>query len=295
METSTPTQQPAAPCGLRHQMKRHPLFFFFLIAYLSSWILSVPFILSEWGVIHGDLRPIFAIKSFGPFLAAFVMARVLGGKPGLAQLRRQIRQWRASGWMYLFVLLGIPALLMLAILIQPGTAEGFKGLSPAVPVTYLVSYVLVWFGGGPLGEEPGWRGFALPRLQKRFGPLRGTLLLSVAWTGWHLPDFLTSAQGGGPGTGLQAFLTNLPIFFLLVTAIAFILTWVYNRTGGSVFMALLAHASVNTPQVALVPLFPAVDTTILNLGALIGLGIPAIVLILATRGRLGYQPDQARS
>jgi uncharacterized membrane protein len=118
--------------------------------------------------------------------------------------------------------------------------------------------------------------------------LVGTLLLGVLWTGWHLPDFLTTAQGGGPGTGFSTFLSNFPIFFLLIMALAIIFTWIFNHTQGSIFIALLAHASVNTPQVVLVPLFPSLNTTTLNLAALIGFGVPALLILLFTRGKLGY-------
>ena len=154
--------------------------------------------------------------------------------------------------------------------------------------------MLVFFGGGPLGEEPGWRGFALPRLQSRYGALWGSLLLGLLWGGWHLPDFLTAAQGGGPGTGLAAFLVNFPTFMLLVLSLAILLTWIYNHTGGSIFISTLAHASVNTPQVALVPLFLAVGLTSLNLAALVGFGVPALLIVILSRGRLGYQPEEAQ-
>jgi len=84
-------------------------------------------------------------------------------------------------------------------------------------------------------------------------------------------------------------LHNFPIFLLLVIAFAFLLTWIYNRNHGSIFMTMLAHASINTPQVVLIPLFPAVGVTSLNLAALIGYGIMALLLIALTRGRLGYK------
>ena len=162
---------------------------------------------------------------------------------------------------YLFILVGIPALLMLGIIIQPGALTDFQGLSPRLLVLYPIYFFVVIFGGEPLGEEPGWRGFALPRLQPRYGPLRGTLLLGVVWCFWHLPDFLTPAQGGGPGTDLAIILTNFAMFFLMVIALAIIFTWVFNHTAGSVFIAIVLHASVNTPQLVLVPLFPAMDVT----------------------------------
>ena len=285
-------QSTSTSTRLQQLMRQHPLIFYFLMAYAFSWILSIPYILSEWGILHGNFTIVFVIKSFGPFLSAYIMTGIIEGKEGIMRLRQRIKQ-RQAGWQwYLFILLGIPALLLLGIFIQPGKLANFQGLQPLLLVSYFFTYIAVLFGGGPLGEEPGWSGFALPRMQPRYGPLWGTLLLGFFWTCWHLPDFLTSAQGGGPGTGFAAFLKNFPIFLVLVTAIAIILTWIFNHTHGSVFIALLAHASVNTPQVVLVPLFPAVDTTSLNLAALIGFGVTALLVVILTRGRLGYQPNQ---
>jgi membrane protease YdiL (CAAX protease family) len=224
------------------------------------------------------------------------LTRITEGKDGLRRLRQRIIQIRAGWQWYLFILLGIPALILLGIIIQPGALASFQGLKPYLLVSYPLSYISVFLAGGPLGEEPGWRGFALPRMQQRYGSLWGTLLLGILWACWHLPDFLTSAQGGGPGTSWAAFLINFPIFLLLITALTIILTWIFNHTGGSVFIALLAHASVNTPQVVLVPLFPALNTTSLNLAALIAFGIPALLIIVLTRWQLGYQPGaSARS
>lgn len=292
MQPAPETSSPSSSGKIKLMLRQHPLLAFFILAYAISWILSIPFILAEWGVLQGDFRFVFVIKSFGPYLSAAILIGIIEGKNGLQRFRQRMRQ-RKAGWQwYLFILLGIPTLILLGIAVQPGALAGFLGVQPVLPLTYLVTYIAVMFGGGPLGEEPGWRGFALPRLQQRHGPLWGTLILSVCWTCWHLPDFLTSAQGGGPGTGLSAFLVNFPIFLALVTAIAILLTWIYNRTGGSIFLAILAHASVNTPQVVLVPLFPAVDTTSLNLAAMIGFGVSALVILILTRGQLGYQAEK---
>jgi len=273
--------------NIRAAIQKHPLLSFFILAYAISWILLIPFILSEWGVLHGDYRIAFIVKSFGPFAAALIVTGITEGKEGVSRLRERIRQWKAGWVWYLVILMGIPALFIIGILIQPGAVAGFKGITPAVVVSYLVSFVIVAFGGGPLGEEPGWRGFALPRLQSNMGPIKGTLLLALVWTCWHLPDFLTSAQGGGPGVPVTTLLVNFSLFTLLVTAIAVIFTWVFNHTGGSILLAILAHASVNTPQVALVPLFPAVNTMMLNTAALIGFGAAALVILGLTRGKLG--------
>jgi uncharacterized protein len=281
------------PSRIKRLMAKHPLFSFIFLAYSLSWVISIPFILSEWGILKGDMRLVFAIKSFGPFIAAVVMTRILEGSEGIKRLRQSIRQTRAGWGLYLSVLLGIPALLIIGIVIQPGTLQGFQGVKPLLAVTYFFAFILVFFGGGPLGEEPGWRGFALPRLQSGFGPLAGTLLLGVVWTCWHLPDFLTSAQGGGPGTGFSTFLINFSEFLVLVESLSILFTWIYNRTKGSLFFVLLAHTSVNTPQVVLTPLFPALDTTKLNLAALIGFGLSALMVLILTRGKLGYRIEQS--
>jgi len=292
MKASNESNQPTPTSrNLQQLMREHPLFFFFFIAYAGTWIIFIPYVLAEWGLLHGNFTLVFVLKPFmGPFLAAFIMTGVLEGKAGILRLRQRLKQWRTGRGWYLFTLLGIPALILLGIVIQPGMLASFQGLKPALLVSYPLTYIAVFFGGGPLGEEPGWRGFALPRLQARHGALWGTLLLGLLWGFWHLPDFLTSAQGGGPGTGLTTFLINFPVFLLLVMALAIILTWVFNHTQGSIFISILVHASVNTPQVALVPLFLAVDTTSLNLAALIGFGLPALLIVILTRGQLGYQP-----
>jgi hypothetical protein len=129
-------------------------------------------------------------------------------------------------------------------------------------------------------------------MQPRYGSLRGTLFLGVLWSCWHLPDFLTASKGGGQGTGFATFLANFPIFMLAVVSLAVIMTWIYNHTGGSIFTAILAHASVNTPEVVLIPLFPAVSMIGLHFALLVAFGVPALLILILTHGRLGYQPGQ---
>lgn len=267
--------------SLRQVMRQHPLFFFFLMAYAFSWIILIPYVLSDWGIIAGNFTFTFYAHTFGPTLAAIIMTSITEGKAGLLRLRSRIAQWRAGWQWYLFILVAIPALVLLGIIVQPGTLASFQGLTPVLLVSYPVAFVAVLIAGGPLGEEIGWRGFALPRMQPRYGPLWGTLLLGVLWGFWHLADFLTPVHGG--------FLTNFPIFILLVIALAVIFTWVFNHTRGSIFTAILAHASVNTPEAVLVPLFLVVDQTRLNLALLIGFGVPALLIVILTRGRLGYE------
>jgi len=279
----------SASRGLPQAMRQHPLFFFFLIAYAFSWIISIPYILAQWGILRGDFTIIFVLKSFGPFLAAYIMLNLLEGKEGVQRWRASMRQVRTGWQWYLFILLGIPMLGLLGIVVLPGALASFQGFPAKFPIVYLVTFVLIFFGGGPLGEEPGWRGFALPRLQTRYGALRGTLLLGVLWVFWHLPDFLTNAQRGGPGSNFLTLLTvNFPIFFLMVMALAVIFTWVFNQTDGSLFAVLLLHTSINAFGMVQ-PLFTAPSVTSTDLFMCLGVGVAALLILILTRGRLGYQ------
>jgi membrane protease YdiL (CAAX protease family) len=276
-------------------MRQHPLFFFFLMSYVFSWMISIPYVLSAWGILKVDLHFTFILKPFaGPTLAAIIMTSITEGKAGLLRLRQRLQQRRAGWQWYLLILLGIPALLLLGIIIQPGALASFQGLTPRLLVTYPVYFVIVFFGVA-MPEEIGWRGFALPRMQPRYGPLRGTLFLGVLWAFWHLLFFLTPDHGGGPGTGFATLLTNFTLFFLMVMAFAIIFTWVFNHTQGSIFIANLAHAAIDTPQLVWIPLFMTVDETRLNLATLIAFGLPALLIVILTRGRLGYQPSQAET
>lgn len=293
METTNPSSQSTpASRSLKEVMRRHPLFFFFLLAYAFSWIMVIPYVLAEWGILRGDFTFMYVLHTFGPSLAGIVITSIIAGREGLLRLRQRIRQWRVGWQWYLFILVGIPALIMLGIIIQPGALASFQGLTPLLLVSYPLYYVAVFFGGGPLGEEIGWRGFALPRMQPRYGPLWGTVLLGILWGFWHLVDFLTASKGGGPGTSLATFLRNFPVFILMILSLAIIFTWVYNHTQASLFISILVHASVNTPELTLVPLFLAVDKISEHQAYLIGFGVPALLIIILTRGRLGYQPGQ---
>jgi membrane protease YdiL (CAAX protease family) len=291
MKASLESGQPKPSSrNLQEMLRKYPLFFFFLISYAFTWIVLIPYILSVWGVIKGDFEFLYIIKPFvGPALAAIIMTSLTEGKEGLRRLRNRLGQRRAGWQWYLLILLVIPLLILLGIVIQPGMLASFQGLTPRLLITYPLYFVIVFFGIA-LPEEIGWRGFALPRMQPRYGPLWGSLLLGVLWCFWHLIFFLTPGHGGGPGTSLTTILLGFAYFFVIVMAFSIIFTWVFNHTGGSVFIANILHAAIDTPQLVWIPLFLAVDETSLNLASVIAFVIPAILIVVLTRGRLGYQP-----
>jgi membrane protease YdiL (CAAX protease family) len=222
----------------------------------------------------------------GPFLAAFVMTGATEGREGVHRLLRRFVLWRVGLRWYLFALLGIPVIAVLSVVVIPGVLGSFQGLGALSPLSVLGIFVYVLFLGGALGEEPGWRGFALPRLQSLHGPLLGSLILGPLWALWHLPLFLT------PWNELTAF--NVVVFVLTTTCLAIMYTWVFNNTKGSVLMAILIHASFNGFVTGiLTPLFPAPILSDYGLLPILGgFGVFAVVLVALTRGRLGYQHYQ---
>jgi len=270
-------------------IRNHPLSFYFFLAFAITWGVMIPYTLSVWGIIAGDWTIAFYLSSFGPTFAAVTLVGIIEGKTGLQGLWKRAGQWRV-GWPWLlFIFAVMPFLTLLVNIAQPGALAEFLGISALTVVRYPLIFCIVLVVGGPLGEEIGWRGFALPRMQPRYGPLWGTLALGILWACWHLELFLTPDQGGGPGTGWSTFFTNFPIFFVFVVALAIVMTWIFNHTHGSLFAAICAHNGVDAPIYALIPPFPAVGRTTLVLGGAIGFGVLAALILIRTRGQLGYQ------
>jgi uncharacterized protein len=179
--------------------------------------------------------------------------------------------WRVSPRYYLYAL-GLPIVLLAIVNVELallGESLDLAALPGRLP-GYAATLVFVAFLGGGF-EEPGWRGFALPRLQRRHSPLVATLLLGLLWGLWHTPLYG-------------------PLGFVLPLVLAFYYTWLYNRTG-SVLLCILLHASF-TP--ALDKLFLAPDSTTVDLVILGTIAAGAGVLAVFTRGRLGYDGGPVR-
>lgn len=122
---------------------------------------------------------------FGPILDAFVMTAVTSGRAGVKHLLRRFVLWRVGTVWYLFALVCIPAIYFFGIVLVPGGLGSFKAPAVTMSLLYPVLFLVVLVLDGPLFEEPGWRGFALPRLQERWGPLAGSVILGALWATWH--------------------------------------------------------------------------------------------------------------
>jgi membrane protease YdiL (CAAX protease family) len=268
---------------------------FFAMAYALTWLAWSPWYLSKAGVgllpYDGDSISDYlntVALALGPTLSAFIMTGVTGGRDGVRRLLRRIVLWRVGlGW-YLFVLLGIPAILVLSTIVLPGALASFQ--ASAVPSTmflYVVAGPVFLFAGGPVFEEIGWRGFAFPRLQRLHGPLVGSLVLGALWGLWHLPLFLIPSWDTPHGS-----LLDVALFVTWAVSTTIVITWVFNNTKGSVLLAILAHGSINSAAVAVYGLFPAPAVTGSITNVVVGFGVAALLVVVLTRGRLGYRQEE---
>jgi len=214
-------------------IKRHPLTAFFVLAYTFSWL---PWVL---GSLVPASRPfvLYPFESGGPLLAALVVIPITQGRAGLRALGASMLRWRV-GWGWYALALGLPLVVALgaavlnALLGAPVPALGQLG--PWYMPFLAFAVRLINPSDGPLGEEPGWRGFALPRLQNGRSPLHASLILGLLVAGWHLPLVFL------PGEDLA------PALLLATVAVTFVYTWIFNHTGDSAFMTLVTHAAEGT-------------------------------------------------
>jgi uncharacterized protein len=275
-------------------LARHPLVSYFLIAFGFSWLMFLPGPLMYYGVISlsdDAVRSLAIAGLLGPILSGFIMTALTEGRPGIARLLRRMVCWRVGIRWYVFAFIGLPVTMVLATFIRPGASESFDISAQPFFLDYLRVFISMVLIGGPLFEEPGWTGFAQPRLQRLCGPLIGGLILGSLWALWHLPGFLIPSQDVTdiPPRGT---VLDFVVFTLALMGLRLIIVWVVNNTRNSVFMAILVHASWNTfYSAALIRLFhsPIVLGSYLNLA--IAACALALVLIAATRGRIGYREE----
>jgi membrane protease YdiL (CAAX protease family) len=267
MSTAHPaTASPSvAPVRVRGWVETHQVGSFFILTFVLSWSLWLLAYLSGEGPLAMVL---FLIGGFGPVMSAAAITRYTGGS--VKEWARAIVHWRVPARFYLYAV-GLPALIWTVINIELALfSDRFDvGLLPQrLGVSVGTFLVVLTVGGG--FEEPGWRGFALGRLQERLSPVRATLLLGFVWGIWHIPVYG-------------------PLGFAFPMMLAFFYTYLYNKTG-SVLLAILLHASFTpaSDNFALVPRDIHGINDVVIFGTVLA---AAIVLIAVTRGRLGYEPS----
>jgi membrane protease YdiL (CAAX protease family) len=222
-------------------IRRYPVATFFVLAFGLTWVVWIPRAVASQGLLTADLPNVLGqVWTWMPALAALLAAALTGGRAAVKDLGVRLVRWRVR-WQWYFVILLGPAAFTFAVAgvyvllggswtaAWPWRVGG--GLLAIVPLFL----VLVLTDG--LGEELGWRGFALPRLLVRDNAMAASLILGTLWAVWHLPLIWT--------VGAPLYLQPVWLLLLDTTAKSVIFTWVFLHTRGSVFLAVLLHASTN--------------------------------------------------
>jgi membrane protease YdiL (CAAX protease family) len=219
-------------------VKRHPIITFFVLTYVITWAIESPLVFLTDSVTATQGLVLVILASNVPSAVAIVLTAVVLGRGALRKLLGRLLIWHVNPIWYLVVFLGPVALTggvvgLNALMGGPALSLGMSLLGIAI------FFAISIFPGSALGEEIGWRGYVLPRLQSRMSALSAALLIAPIWALWHLPLWLTGAPGRTPliyaGFVLSAF------------ALSVLLTWVYNSTGGSLLLVVLLHATINLP------------------------------------------------
>jgi membrane protease YdiL (CAAX protease family) len=222
----------------------NPLIVYFTLAYLMSWIIWFPLYSPAFGV---DVMPVLpfhhGIGGLGPMMASLITTWLFEGEKGMKKLAGQMVKIRPL--LYIAIALFAPFLLaMIAIIInnllnnQPVELSGIFIAKefPEFNFIGLMLYNLFFFG---FGEEAGWRGFALPRLQTRYNALRSSLILTLFWALWHWPLFMYR-----PGFMDMGMAGSFGWVFSLFTG-SVLLTWLYNSSKGSILVCAIFHSTID--------------------------------------------------
>jgi len=254
-------------------VQQHSLIAFFVLAFAISWLFGAPAVLfPNWPGL------LVFLTAIGPALAAIIIAAIVDGKVGLEKLLLPLKKWRVGPQWYLIVLFG-PAITMIVSIVlydafrSGENSSGIEQIRSMIGGHFIVllaiffyQFSIVW------GEEIGWRGYALPRLQNTYHPILASVILGVLWGLWHLPSFWMD------GSVHQSMSV---LFFIFATiGYSILYTWIYNGTGGSLLLICLLHAANNT-TVSYTMLFfkPILEEPIFSL-LILGL-FDAIVIVLA--------------
>jgi len=282
---------------VRSLIRRHPIASFLILFYGLGWACFVPALLGQSGFgilpVNIPLDP-FRLLSIVLFAAVpFVVTKIVGEPGSARRLAAHVRHVRVGPQWYLIALFGPPAVLFIASIAIKGTAPISALVSNLanIPMAFVLPIVILALLGN-LWEETSWSGFVTTRLQARFGPLRASLIVAPLFGLYHLPLFFII--GGLSDAPNHLPIAELPLYaaFLFIAfsgPMRILITWLYNSTGGSLPIVGLFHASINATAGAAIlsTFFAGVDALLLYAA----LAVLAVVVIAATRGRLGLSRD----
>jgi len=221
------------------------LWLFFLLAYAFSWLFWIPQALAANGVaipagVSAFLASPFNPAAFGPLVAALLLTLFDEGWKGAINLLKRGLDLRFNK-IWLPVILLLPPLIFTGAIVL-SVLTGATALDSSVlsnPIVAIVAPVVILLTARPLQEEFGWRGYALPRLQRRFNALVSSLILGVLWWLWHLPLVLI------PDKFMVSSLSLFGALLVEMVLVTILFTWIYNNTGGSILATMLFHTAMN--------------------------------------------------
>ena len=266
-----------------------PIIIFFALAYLIAWSM-IPVLsaiarqsgVADWTTLSQmaevlefggiDLSVpgwvvylITRLQDFAFSLAGVIMIAYLHGRSGLRELGQRLLRWQISWRVWLVALLPLGLYLLATAVSGELASFTFNGQTlSAILFSAEAGLLVTLFLRGPMGEELGLRGFALPRLQARMSPFRASVIIGILWAAWHLPVLL-----GRDVVSIVAFL-------LLAFVLSFIFTWLFNSSGGSLIPVLLFHAIQNTEEM-FETMFPSLLGTDWELISTLGLLVIGVV------------------
>jgi membrane protease YdiL (CAAX protease family) len=218
-------------------MHRHPVATFFALTLAVAWALWLPLVLLQDRMPAGTALFLVLLGSLVPSTVALLLVALLQGREEVWRLLRRLAVWRVNlGWYVAIVVLS-------ALPVGAVWVSTWFGAPAPVVVATIPGVVSLWLfsilPGSAMGEELGWRGFVLPRLQAHRSALAASLIVGAAWGTFHLPLFLL----GSPTRPLALFLP----FVISSVILSIFYTWMYNGTGGSLLLVVLLHATTNLP------------------------------------------------
>jgi membrane protease YdiL (CAAX protease family) len=256
---------------------KHPVAVFFLLAYLFSWTFWLPVALVFPGTNDSALPLILVFcGTVGPLVSAVILSWFTDGKKGVQSLGQRIIHWRVGIRWYLTAFCLPPLVILSGLALFIATGHPIGVVNPIFPLYLLpLAFVFAMITGGPLAEEPGWRGFALPNLLESYSPLAASIIIGVVWSLWHLPLFFVTWSSQ---SGLQ------PGYYLLMNiGFSTLMTWIFLHTEGSVLIAMILHTSFNVAA-TLLPVSQAVTGSSLPL-ILIAIIMCAVAIIVVIARR----------
>jgi uncharacterized protein len=200
-------------------VRRHPVVTFFILAYVIAW----------------GFVPVGSFGAFAPLVAALIVIPITQGLAGLREFALRLIRWRV-GWIWWALAIGVP---LGVHLVNAGLNVAAGASVPSLTFSSLTTFLLMFAvrmvnpTDGPLGEHPGWQGFAQPALQADRSPLLTAMILAPLVAGWHLPLFFMEEGGLQPPILVGGLVTTMAVTFWYV--------WLFNHTAGSLLLVIVAH------------------------------------------------------